>query len=103
MEPPSDSATRAIGRRDGSVHCCGATQAQLSDASSAVSALETELKAAEMKKKHLAKEGKDLEKKLAEARKAGGKQVRWLVGETRRTCASSRSLPSGVCSAMGTA
>eukprot|EP00966_Prymnesium_polylepis_P136915 3163811-Prymnesium_polylepis.1 len=63
----------------GSLSTCVA-QAQLSDASSAVSALETELKAAEMKKKHLTKEGKDLEKKLAEARKAGGKQVCGLVG-----------------------
>ena len=50
-------------------------QAQLSDASSEVKARETELKTADMKKKALTKDVKEVEKKLSETRKTGDKQA----------------------------
>jgi len=49
-------------------------QAQLSDAKDEVSSSESTMKAAEMRQKHLAKELKASEAKLADARKSGGAQ-----------------------------
>ena len=71
-------------------------QGQLSDVTAAVSSHETELKAAQLKEKHLAKEAKELEKRLGAAKKAGGKsdkahaQLSDAVGAIRKKLAAEK-------------
>ena len=62
-------------------------QGQLSEASEAVTSNETDLKTAEMRKKQYAKEVKETEKKLADARKSGGKQEKEYEGLMKEVAA----------------
>ena len=82
----SYEAAMGLGAADGAGSAKN-LQGQLSEASEAVTSNETDLKTAEMRKKQYAKEVKETEKKLADARKSGGKQEKEYEGLMKEVAA----------------
>lgn len=70
----------------------GSAQGQLSEAEANLSTLVTAHKTADMRVKHLSKEAKDVEKKLAEARKSSKSQASLAQGVARK--AADKPCPS---------